>query len=390
MKRPPSLDHIFDEQLQTLAVTLRQSTIGYYRSAVNRFLRYLHTAHPQLRTASQLRRDPHILGWLRSLGYETPPLTNRSRRACLMCVRRLLDDLISNGQPLAEGLILRQDFPPPDLYLPKPLSPENDRLLDQQLCQTDDLHSNALLLLRATGMRIGEGLRLQTDCLRHLSPNPDHDHDDQWALHVPLGKLHSERWVPADDRIRQIVARILALRGSAVCPQPASSSDWLLREPDGRRVSYQRMWKALAEAARRAGCSAPVRPHQMRHTFATEMLRAGVSLPALKELLGHRDIRMTMVYVQVTQNDLQRQYHLARQTLARLHLMPELPLYQPPMIVTSPNIPAVLQSLSATRHLLEMFRRQLENEKLQRKLARLANRLVKIGAELDRLATSEK
>lgn len=388
MNRQASLDRIFDEQLQTLAVTLRQSTIGYYRSAVNRFLRYLHTAYPKLRTVSQLHRDPHILGWLRSLGQETPPLSNRSRRACLMCVRRLLDDLISNGQPLAEGLILRQDFPPQDLYLPKPLSPENDCLLDQQLCQTDDLHSNALRLLRATGMRIGECLRLQTDCLRHLSPNPDHD--DQWALHVPLGKLHSERWVPADDHIRQIVARILALRGSAAGPQPASSSDWLLREPDGRRVSYQRMWKALAEAAGRAGCSAPVRPHQMRHTFATEMLRAGVSLPVLKELLGHRDIRMTMVYVQVTQNDLQRQYHLARQTLSRLHLIPELLVNQPPIIVTSPNIPAVLQSLSATRHLLEMFRRQLENENVRRKLARLANRLVKIGAELDRLAATEK
>jgi site-specific recombinase XerD len=230
---------------------------------VNRFLRYLHTAHPKLHHASQLRRDPHILGWLRSLGQQTPPLTNRSRRAFLMCVRRLLDDLISNGQPLAEGLILRQDFPPPDLYLPKPLSPENDRLLDRQLRQTDDLHANALLLLRATGMRIGECLRLQTDCLRHLGPSPDHE--DQWALHVPLGKLHSERWVPADDRIRQFVARILALLGTAALSQPDSSSDWLLREPDGRRVCYQRMWQALAEAARRAGCSAPVRPHQLRH-----------------------------------------------------------------------------------------------------------------------------
>jgi hypothetical protein len=84
---------------------------------------------------------------------------------------------------LAEGLILCQDFPPRDLYLPKPLSPENDRLLDQQLRETDDLHSNALLLLRATGIRIGECLRLQTDCLRRLSPGPDPD--DQWALHVP-------------------------------------------------------------------------------------------------------------------------------------------------------------------------------------------------------------
>jgi site-specific recombinase XerD len=383
MNRHASLDRIFDEQLETLAVALRPGTIAYYRSAVNRFLRYLHTAYPKLRTASQLHRDPHILGWLRSLGQATPPLTNRSRRACLMCVRRLLDDLISNGQPVAEGLILRQDFPPQDLYLPKPLSPENDGLLEQQLRQTDDLHTNALLLLRATGMRIGECLRLQTDCLHHLGPNPDNA--DEWVLHVPLGKLHSERWVPADDRTRQIVARILALRGTAALPQPDGSSDWLLREPDGRHVCYQRMWQALEDAARRAGCSAPVRPHQLRHTFASEMVRLGISLPALKELLGHRDIRMTMRYVAVTQNDLQRQYHLARQALSRLHLMPELPANQPPMVVSSTNIPAILQTLSATRHRLEMFRRQLENERTRRKLARLANRLLKIESELDQL-----
>ena len=112
-------------------------------------------------------------------------------------------------------------------------------------------------------MRIGECLRLQTDCLRQ--PGPNSDHDDQWALHVPLGKLHCERRAPADDRIRQLAGRILALRGNAPLTKPDSSSDWLLRKPDGRRVSYQRMWQALAEAAGRAGCSASVRPHQLRH-----------------------------------------------------------------------------------------------------------------------------
>ena len=148
------------------------------------------------------------------------------------------------------------------------------------------------------------------------------------------------------------------------------------------------MWQALANAARHAGCSAAVRPHQMRHTFASEMVRLGVSLPALKELLGHRDIRMTMVYVAVTQNDLQREFHRARQALSRLHSIPELPIHQPP--ITSPNIPVVLRSLASTRHLLEMVRRQLENEKVRRKLARLANRLDKIAAELDQLPTDLK
>ena len=126
----------------------------------------------------------------------------------------------------------------------------------------------------------------------------------------------------------------------------------------------------------------------MRHTFATEMLRAGVSLPALKELLGHRDIRMTMAYVAVTQNDLQRQYHLARQAI--LHRMPELPAAQPAATPAHPSIPGVLDSLSATRHLLEMFRRRLEDEKARRQLGRLANRLVKIEAELDQLRDDQE
>jgi site-specific recombinase XerD len=86
---------------------------------------------------------------------------------------------------------------------------------------------------------------------------------------MSLGKLHSERWVPADDRIRQIVARLLELRGTAAFTQPGSSSDWLLRKPDGCRVSYQPMRKALAVAAQRAGCSAPARPHQLRHYAAS-------------------------------------------------------------------------------------------------------------------------
>ena len=43
-----------------------------------------------------------------------------------------------------------------------------------------------------------------------------------------------------------------------------------------------------------------------RHSYASEMIRLGVSLPALMQLLGHKDIRMTLRYVQVTQHDLKR------------------------------------------------------------------------------------
>jgi Phage integrase family len=73
------------------------------------------------------------------------------------------------------------------------------------------------------------------------------------------------------------------------------------------------------------------------------MIRAGVSLPVVKELLGHSDIRMTMVYVAVTQNDLQRQYHRARQILSRIHVLPELPSAQDaqPASARNPSCPPI-------------------------------------------------
>src|SRR5205807_2677911 len=89
---------------------------------------------------------------------------------------------------------------------------------------------------------------------------------------------------------------------------------------------------ALHRAAVRIGSSDRITPHRLRHTYATEMIRLGVSLPALMELLGHKDIRMTLIYVQVTQQDLFREFHLARQNAMHHHQIPEIsPLSTPPL-----------------------------------------------------------
>ena len=366
------LDRILHEQLQVLAATLRPSTIKYYRTQANGFLRYLHRNFPEMHSPEQLQRNPHILGWLRSMAEGETPLTNRSRRAALICMRRIFDDLADNGYPVREALILSQDIPPHDRYLPIPLSPEVDQILDHTLRQTDDLLSNALLLLRATGIRVGECLRLNRDSLRHLGGN-------QWALHVPLGKLHNERWVPLDDDARKIFARILALTGpgSSVLPEPSSP---LLLLPNGKPVSYTRISAALKKTAKRAG-SPPPRLHQLRHTYATVMLRAGISLTALKEILGHLDVRMTMRYVQVTQNDLQRQYHLARQNMASVHTVPQLQTTHDHKTHNT-GIAAICSTLDAAKHQLEMHRRQILDQKAKNKIQPLARRLAKLRAAL--------
>jgi integrase len=187
--------------------------------------------------------------------------------------------------PPRPGLLLREDIPRPDQVLPRPLSPEDDARLQAELLRRNDPLANALLFTRLTGLRIGETVDLAEDCLRHLGGN-------QWALHVPVGKLHNERWTPVDEQVRTLIHRLRFLRtmpGADPTPPP-----FLLSRPNGRNMLLARLRSALSDAATQAGIVAHIVPHQMRHTYATSMLRAGVSLPALMKMLGHRTANMML------------------------------------------------------------------------------------------------
>ena len=74
MNRRHNLEQILLSQIDNLATTLRPNTIANYRQTLRHFLRYLHAIYPQVRKLSQLRRDPHILGFLRTLHQQQPPL----------------------------------------------------------------------------------------------------------------------------------------------------------------------------------------------------------------------------------------------------------------------------------------------------------------------------
>ena len=119
-----------------------------------------------------------------------------------------------------------------------------------------------------------------------------------------------------------------------------------------------------------------------RHSFGTEMLRSGVSLPAVMKLLGHQNPEMTMRYLQISVLDLQREFHLARSQPRHL-----LPASRLPASISSaqPNLASLLDSLHVTQHVLEMFRRTIPQGPDRRLLDRLANRLTKIASETRKL-----
>ena len=117
------------------------------------------------------------------------------------------------------------------------------------------------------------------------------------------------------------------------------------------------------------------------------MLRAGVSLPAVVKLLGHNSPRMTLQYLEITQQDLQREYCLARSQPR--HLTPK-PRTASSLSPPSAGLVSLIESLRTTQHILEMFRRSVAETSRRRLLDRLANRLVKIVTEANKLNTPEK
>ena len=153
--------------------------------------------------------------------------------------------------PALARLVLRQDTPRPERYLPRPLPVDQDKIIQQELLRRDDRNSNAFLLLRHTGMRIGECADLSFDCLRLVGP-------DAWAIHVPLGKLKTERMVPVDSFVCRLVDRLRLLRSQ----DPLPADGFLLARPSGRYQLIRNLrtfWRDLVATVRdhHAACPAP-------------------------------------------------------------------------------------------------------------------------------------
>jgi integrase len=374
-RRPP-LQHplaaVFDRAVDSFSATLSPETTRHYRGTARNFLGYLGTHHPELDRLEQLRREPHILGWMSRLRSQVPPLSTASYINQLIALRSLFHELAWT-EPLAElaRLIRREDIPRPPQRLPRPLTSQQDQLLQQEFLYRNDLGGNVFLLIRHTGMRIGECADLSCDCLRSTAPQ-------QWAIHVPLGKLKTERMVPVDSFVGALVQRLAFFR--SLDPLPADGR--LLARPRSKEALVRQLRDYLHQVCHALGLSVRIVPHQLRHTYATEMLRAGVSFPVLMKLLGHTSPEMTMRYLDVALTDLQREFQRARSQPRHLVPQPKMPSAH-----LRAGIEGVIDSLLAAQHVLEMFRRALPKSSSRACLDRLSNRLTKILSEARKLRT---
>jgi integrase/recombinase XerD len=196
---------------------------------------------------------------------------NYAKSSLYLATRSLVSLFRSFGLSTADRL----ELPRRPARVPRYMTePEARRLLSAVRGHPRDHALLATLALQ--GLRVAEVCALRVDDIG----------SDDGILHVRSGKGSKDRELPLDGRVDAAIQRHLRLN-------PAGA--------DGRifRVGPGRVEEIVRGAATRARLGKRVTPHVLRHSFATALLRRGVDIRILKELLGHSSTAVTELYASV-------------------------------------------------------------------------------------------
>jgi len=152
---------------------------------------------------------------------------------------------------------------------------------------------------------------------------------DMRALTVTVrGKGGNERTIPFNEEVAAYLQEYMQVRGAQLPTAP------FFRSRRGKALSRGTLYERIRTLGRRARLAKPLSPHRLRHTFASHLVREGINLVTIRDLLGHRQITSTQIYLHVTAHDLRQAAD--RHPIARLlgtieHLLPNvrLPFQRP-------------------------------------------------------------
>jgi integrase/recombinase XerD len=303
----PTMQGLIQAYLDHLTVErgVSRHTIGAYGRDLRRYAGYLAdrgiTEPSQVTSAmignylAQLRDGvaaPDGTGWIE------PPLASASAARAVIAVRSL--HRFAHAEGLTAEDPARSIRPPkPPRRLPKALSLEQvQAMLAAPATDTEvGIRDAALLeLLYGTGIRISEAVALDVDDVARLiragagEPTP--------GLRV-LGKGDKERIVPVGSYARAALDAYL-VRGRPALAAGSGGTPALFLNTRGRRLSRQSAWAVLRSVAEKAGITADVSPHTLRHSYATHLLDGGADVRVVQELLGHASVTTTQIYTLVT------------------------------------------------------------------------------------------
>ena len=278
---------------------LADNTLKSYRRDLRRYVEFL--AAQGVADLSEVGESAvsAFLVHLREGDPDHPPLSAGSAGRAVVAVRGFhrfaLRDGLASTDPAAA-------VRPPTAAkrLPKALPVADvERILDAAGAPGTALaaRDRALLeLLYACGARISEAVGLDVDDL------------DLEVGEVRLqGKGGKQRVVPVGEPACAAIDAYL-VRSRPVLAAAGSGNAAVFLNARGGRLSRQSAWTVLVRAAERAGVTAEVSPHTLRHSFATHLIDGGADVRVVQELLGHASVTTTQVYTLVTVDSLREVY----------------------------------------------------------------------------------
>lgn len=228
-------------------------------------------------------------------------LGNKTMNYYMIAIRSFLKYLSKTDvESLAPEKIELSDTPERAIAFlePQELERIRDAYNDKNILE---LRNRAILeILFSTGVRVSELTGLNRDQV-----NLGHE---EFSVDGKGGKRRvvflsdeAKEWVEKYLKARHDKDKALFIKDSKPDGDDLGSKE--LAESGGRLTSRQ-IERIVAEAAKRAGIVKKVTPHVLRHSFATDILRAGADLRSVQSLLGHSSITTTQVYTHITDKHL--------------------------------------------------------------------------------------
>lgn len=325
--RAPHLVGTLRRYLAQVSVSMRPGSVALIDTTLRHLAVYLTDHHPEVAGVGDIRRT-HIEGFKTFLtskpgyrGKREPAKTTTGMR--LGHLRGFFDRIIEWDYPDAppRNPVFAGDMPIRDRPLPRFLSDADAAALLTAARNLPDLFDRVCVeALARTGMRKGEFLGLTRDAITTIG-------DARW-LRTPVGKLHTDRYIPLHPRVEELLQQWLCAH-----PRQPGNSDLMFTDR-GRPIPGRRVDNAVYAAAGAAGIG-HVTPHQLRHTLATQAINRGMSLEAIAALLGHASLSMTLTYARISDRTVANEYFSVAAQVEALYAQPESAL---PADAEGPNM----------------------------------------------------
>ena len=282
--------------LDQIAVSLRPATVASAEVILRRFAGFVTTNYPEINGLVDVERR-HIEAFKRYLPTlpgknGRTPLSDATIRMTLGTLRTFFERVSEWGYPDAPTrvLIFNGDLPTSDAPLPKFLSDPDASKLMRAAGDADPVDRFVIEMLARTGLRVGELCTLTADAVVFINSR-------HW-LKVPVGKLHNDRYIPLHPQLVELANNHQANRDDDI--------DRLIIR-NGEPLNRHQITRIVSRIAKVAGIG-HVHPHQLRHTLATQAINRGMSLEAIAALLGHKTLRMTLVYARIADRSVAEAY----------------------------------------------------------------------------------